>query len=336
MPDFPKASSARLAEGLAALAGASREDPPAPAKPDALALRDGVRYLGRGEEGLACINCHDFAWYRSGAATPAPDMATMGRRMRPEWFRRWLLDPQRIYPGTQMPSFFTEVEQGVVDRKINAMWSALGQGRDMGVPEGVTPDDRAVKLLATSHPIAFRSFLTGGAVRSIQVGFPGGLAYSWDADACRLEMAWSGEFLDVRSVWMERGGQKAVPLGARFYVAAEGSPLRVGSATQVGKAAYRAMTLDRDGVPTWHYELEGVSVAERLSPARAGVGLERAFEVRSSGARKGTDLFYVPAEGEGVSVVVEGATPEGRGWKIPVAGKPARFTVTLTAQPAKK
>jgi cbb3-type cytochrome oxidase cytochrome c subunit len=38
----------------------------------------------------------------------APDLGLAHERLRPEWIVRWLFDPQKIAPGTKMPTFFNE------------------------------------------------------------------------------------------------------------------------------------------------------------------------------------------------------------------------------------
>jgi len=42
----------------------------------------------------------------------APDLALGPRRLRPEWMVTWLMDPQRVQPGTRMPSFFVDEFSG--------------------------------------------------------------------------------------------------------------------------------------------------------------------------------------------------------------------------------
>jgi hypothetical protein len=40
----------------------------------------------------------------------APDLMLAKTRLKPEWIKKWLLDPQSIQPGTKMPKFFREGE----------------------------------------------------------------------------------------------------------------------------------------------------------------------------------------------------------------------------------
>jgi len=42
----------------------------------------------------------------------APDFALAHRRLRPDWIVTWLRDPQKVQPGTQMPSFFLDEDSG--------------------------------------------------------------------------------------------------------------------------------------------------------------------------------------------------------------------------------
>ncbi|HEV8377043.1 MAG TPA: c-type cytochrome, partial [Candidatus Polarisedimenticolia bacterium] len=55
-----------------------------------------------------CFSCH-----QQGAKKPegdpsgwAPDLAMARSRLRPEWITDWIKDPQKLYPGTKMPTFF--------------------------------------------------------------------------------------------------------------------------------------------------------------------------------------------------------------------------------------
>src|SRR5207249_3684526 len=58
-----------------------------------------------GKKGLGCISCHDIAG-RPNTGTRGPDLANMKERVRYDWYKRWLDDPQRMQPGTRMPTVF--------------------------------------------------------------------------------------------------------------------------------------------------------------------------------------------------------------------------------------
>lgn len=55
-----------------------------------------------------CRACHTIG---EGGVTGYPDLSHVGRKIRPEWERRWLKDTQKVKPGTFMPTFgFSELE----------------------------------------------------------------------------------------------------------------------------------------------------------------------------------------------------------------------------------
>lgn len=64
-------------------------------------------------QGFQCASCHPSSdqemrqmMQLKGAANLAPNLALARTRLRPDWIIDWLTDPQRIDPGTNMPSFF--------------------------------------------------------------------------------------------------------------------------------------------------------------------------------------------------------------------------------------
>src|SRR5437773_2912783 len=57
-----------------------------------------------------CIKCHVVAGKlpNQEPANMAPDLANVPSRLRADWLPHWLADPQKIIPGTRMPSNFPE------------------------------------------------------------------------------------------------------------------------------------------------------------------------------------------------------------------------------------
>ncbi len=57
-----------------------------------------------------CVKCHVVAGKlpNQPPSNMAPDLARARARLRPEWIKSWLKDPQRIVPGTRMPQNFPE------------------------------------------------------------------------------------------------------------------------------------------------------------------------------------------------------------------------------------
>ncbi|HET6345144.1 MAG TPA: hypothetical protein VFH51_09430, partial [Myxococcota bacterium] len=51
-----------------------------------------------------CLKCHMTGDAGHDATATAPNFLQAGERLKEDWTVRWLLDPQRIMPGTAMPS----------------------------------------------------------------------------------------------------------------------------------------------------------------------------------------------------------------------------------------
>lgn len=96
-----------------------------------------------GTNGYACISCHTFGPYRS-LGISVMDMTQLARRLRYDWFRRYLLDPPSLRPGTRMPAFWPDAKPALPDvlggdaiRQIDAVWSYLSLGPAAPIPAGL-------------------------------------------------------------------------------------------------------------------------------------------------------------------------------------------------------
>ena len=102
-----------------------------------------------------CIGCHQYK--ESMVTVPpesrGPEFTTMADRIRPDWFHRWVRDPQRIQPNTAMPNFFSGKPEVHVQREL----SKEAGVRDAGVsldrdlrPRGVAQTGWRILNLLTS------------------------------------------------------------------------------------------------------------------------------------------------------------------------------------------
>ncbi|HEV2862986.1 MAG TPA: c-type cytochrome [Pyrinomonadaceae bacterium] len=57
-----------------------------------------------------CLKCHMTGDPGHDQTATAPNFLQAGERLKPDWTFRWLLDPQRIMPGTAMPSDLFKLE----------------------------------------------------------------------------------------------------------------------------------------------------------------------------------------------------------------------------------
>lgn len=286
MPRFHRAGA--VGKLLAASAGASTTTP----APNAVAavedrlVQEGVQYLGRGEGGMSCVTCHRFGEFDPKSATPAPDLTTAVQRLRPEWFVRWLRDPGRLAPGTQMPAFFSGVEPEFSEARIKALWAALSLGRKMPAPEGVDLSNARLPYPMGTDPVVVRTFLEGSGPRSLAVGFKGA-AFAFDTEACRLVYTWRGSFLDMKPVWLGRGGDQAVPMGKISYRAPQ-QPMVTLRGHSNATPTFKGYQLEKGG-PVLRYEVGPVQVEDRIRPAGAS-SFERVLTLRGPAAEIALNL----------------------------------------------
>jgi hypothetical protein len=312
MPQFGAAHVGRLPEALAALEGAEPDDTVQDVALTPATIEVGRQLAGKG--GFGCVSCHDVAGLAS-SGTRGPDLALMTQRVRFDWYRRWLEQPQRFQPGTRMPTVFPDgkslldqVLGGSADAQAEAMWAYCSLGMNLPLPEGLEPP-KGLVVTAKDRPVLVRTFLPDAGSRALAVGYPEGMALAFDAAACRLAYAWTGNFLDASPAWSNRGGAPSKVLGPRFWTAPAGCPWGTSDTDEPPDFAARARNpafgasvpegqlpdgprqlgfegyaIDKSGLPTFRYVLDGVAsqalvVSERPVPLRSRVahGLARQF-----------------------------------------------------------
>ena len=137
MPTFnlTKDQARALAAYLAATAGASYPfvEQPEP-RLEGATLAAALELF----EKLKCVSCHKLSnALRLKPGELAPDLALSGARLRRAWIRRFILQPQKLMPGTRMPTLFPLVDEdqpagaritpapgalgGRVDRQVDAL-----------------------------------------------------------------------------------------------------------------------------------------------------------------------------------------------------------------------
>jgi mono/diheme cytochrome c family protein len=140
MPFF-KSRAEGIVRGLVLEHGCPAKSPSEPAPDPALA--EIGRKLSGPNGGLDCIACHGIG--PKGATkvfeAPAPNFKYSRARIRSDYFRRWVLAPLRVEPGTKMPQFFengqtklTEILDGDANRQIGALWEFLLEGEQIRPP----------------------------------------------------------------------------------------------------------------------------------------------------------------------------------------------------------
>ena len=141
MPSFP-AHADGLAMGLALLNGHPPVTPPdAPVD----AGKAGIgRKLVSANGGFFCFSCHGIGDLKPAQVFDAQgiNLARIGDRLLPEYFRRWMRNPLRVDPQTKMPAYFHrgqsalfDVLDGDADRQIEALYHYILRDSGMIPPE---------------------------------------------------------------------------------------------------------------------------------------------------------------------------------------------------------
>ena len=241
MPVYP-AHAAALTEWL------DRID----AKPDAIPLTERKEDLEAGRKllgihgGVNCITCHNWGEKKS-LGIAALDISSLDKRLRPEWFRSYLINPAEYRAGTLMPplwpggqSMVPDVLGGDTDRQIAAIWSFIREGE--GLPEGF-PDRSSglYEIVPADRAVIQRTFLEGVGTKAILVGFPGGISLAYDGDKSRPALIWRGGFFDAYQTWYSRHAPFEKPLSDEVYAFPESA----------SAGAFRGYRVDESGNPTF-------------------------------------------------------------------------------------
>ncbi len=370
MPQFGEPNVGKLPETLAALEGTEPDDTIRKVAIDSAKIDAGKFLVGKGAFG--CISCHDIAGIPN-SGTRGPDLAGMNQRVRYDWYTRWLEEPQRIQPGTRMPSVFThgkstitKLYEGRGADQAEAIWGYLALGNGLPLPDGLEIAKKGLTLDVTDKPVLLRTFLPDAGARGIAVGFPGHVAAAFDANTCRMAYAWTGPFLDVSPVWNDRGGNPAKVLGTRFWTAPPGCPIGVttsneppdfhGHATDPAYGAglpegkvfdgtpllhFKGYSLDKDGAPTFHYTVTAgrdleMKVSEKMETPHSGVaaGIGRRFTLEVPGGQ--TPWLIVGESGKEPRVVDASGTAVTVDWKADKIDLPAATRRVILAQDGDK
>lgn len=290
MPQFGATNVGHLTELFVALDRHAQPIIPAPDTPDA--QRDtGRKFVGTG--GLSCIACHRFN-RQPGQALQVIDLTTATERLNEDWFRQFLLDPNRFQPGTRMPTFWPDgntllpdVLGGNTARQLAALWTYLADGSRAKFPEGLSRQN--VELIVGGEAVVYRGKLWEAGFRAIAAGYPGQLNAAFDAEEMRLALLWRGRFLNAGAHWGVQGMGQIRPLGTDVVVFPHGPALAIlvdantPWPTESSKAAgmkFRGYQLDALRRPTLLYSFRNVGVEDFVNPVEAvgKAGLHRTMK----------------------------------------------------------
>lgn len=274
-----------------------------------------------GDKALACIKCHRFGENRA-TGIQALDLQTMTRRVREDWFFRYMVNPEVYRPGTRMPSAFIDGKVAVKDlyhgdpgRQLLAIWTFLKAGSQAAIPDGLIAN--IIELKPEGRPILYRNFLEGLTPRGIAVGYPEKGHLAWDANNFSLTLLWHGRFIDAGKHWEGRGPGNQGPLGdhvVRFeetapFARLESTGPNVPWPAQPPKERgyhFQGYSLDPQGRPHFRYQTPDFSVVDYPQPIPQGAegSFKRQLTVTSS--KPVDDLYFRAAAGQSVEALADG------------------------------
>ncbi len=204
----------------------------------------GSKLLGT-KGGFNCITCHQWG-DRKSLGIQGIDLRTTGERLRPEWFRQYLLNPAAYRPGTLMPPFWPggkssipALLDGDTEKQIATIWDFCKEAK--GTPEGFPSHPvGAFELVPADKPLVQRGFFKGIGTKAILVGFPGGINLGYDSASSQPRLLWKGRFMDAYTIWFVRAAPFEAPLEMETHTFPAAS-----------SSDFRGYLLEADGSPTF-------------------------------------------------------------------------------------
>ncbi len=334
MPRFGAANVLPLVSGLLGREGIApgEDDPRAAPRPEmVMAGRELLSPLR-----LSCTSCHDMAGV-PGSGNRGPEVLRFAERLRKPWFERWMLAPQRLKPGTEMPTYFvretslvTEILSGDARAQVGALWDYLGLGMKAPLPDGLTAPSGIGLVPKGDRPLVVRTPLFDRA-RVVAVGWKSGISVGIEAGAePGVRLFWDGGFLRLNGTqWTGQHGPYPEIEGRSLAALPDGFAWRLDGIAAAGPARFRGYRIDGSGDPSFHYELPlahgapPLRVEETLSEASAGGALGVSRRTRLEALPKDQSARgFLFADARARAVFAESGAPLGPGSRVAVSGSP--------------
>ncbi|MCA9155389.1 MAG: c-type cytochrome, partial [Planctomycetales bacterium] len=338
MPRFGTTNVGQLVSALATADPAALADVKIP-EPEIAPRR--LKSAGRqlvGASGFSCIKCHTFGGSKA-TGIQSINMTTMTRRLRPEWFHQYMLNPQAYRPGTRMPAAWPQgqvllpnVLDGTPDTQIHSVWSYLSDGDKASPPTGLGSDPE--ELYVIDEAVIYRNFIEGAGPRAIAVGYPEKVNLAFDANNLNIALLWHNAFMDASRHWSGRGQGFQGPLGDNVLRLTANQPFAALADAETSWPTenprdngyrFRGYRLGKAERPTFLYEYDGIAIedfpeaalTEQFSPLRRTLTLTR------RGSSAGGKLHYRAAVGDTIEPAEDGWFTINGTWKTRIEGAKA-------------
>ena len=293
MPAFGAEKAQEYARWFAAVDAANVSDAEPPFSEEAAEL--GRTRAGVG--GRNCISCHRMAG-RASLGPQGMDLSMQHERLRPEWFREWLLHPTKLRPNTRMPTLWLRGDER--DRQeVDAIRTWLSLGKAAPLPKGLVVDSKSMTLDPVDRPVLHGAFLQGVSARTLMVGTPQRTHFAYDLVDPRLVWLWRGGYVDATGTWVGRAGKLIQPLGDDWRV--------VEDFTVEGERRITGQRRTQDGYPVLRVAVGDSRYEDEARPRLASGG---SMLVRTLRCTKGKLVLQFP-ESSSYQVSV-GGEPAGR------------------------
>lgn len=249
-----------------------------------------IREAGRellGDKGANCVVCHQFNG-KAAKVNQGIDLLTSYERLQPEWFYRYLINPQAFCPRTVMPTAwsdgvaaFNTILDGNTHRQIEAIWYYLSLGTSAADPPGVQVIN--TKLEVGNHAVIHRGRSRVAGYRGIAVGLPEKISYAFNAETGTLSAIWQGDFVGVN--WSGQGAGDFNPTGEPIELARDVSFAALPNESEpwplmpaMSKEApvnpnplypknvgyqFKGYCLDERSIPTFQYRSGNIEIEDR-------------------------------------------------------------------------
>ena len=332
MPKFGASNVGHLARPLEALDAVA----PVPVPHFDLAEKR-VKATGRylvGSQAFNCGSCHQFQEFQA-AGIQALDMTLMTKRLRRDWFHRYVVDPPAFRPGTRMPTAWPggkSMLPGLLDgdtvKQVEAVWTYLSDGPNAAVPYGLGRDP--IPLVADKDAVIYRNFIQGAGPRAIGVGYPEKANLAFDANDLRLALIWQGAFIDASKHWNGRGSGFQGPLGDNILTLPTGPTFaRLAnpaaewprSKAKDPTGQFRGYRLASNGRPVFLYDVGGVHVEDfpEAIASTESASIRRTLDL--AGEAGPTPLYHRAAVGKKIEAAGPGSFAIDGEWKVRITAE---------------
>lgn len=207
-------------------------------------------------------------------------------------FLTWSKEPKQKRKGViQMPPMAHVGDDNL--KLIHAYILEASKGLKEVKVRGVDPFYASPSM--RKRPQVQRIFMPEAGPAAIAVAVNDEFHYCWDAGQCRLRYLWKGDFIDGWAVWRGNGNALAKIQGD-VLLREETNPVNL--IDEVGSDPARQPKFHgyslQDGLPTFRWSFQKVSVTETIHPSKDGKALTRSFTFKGHTAP--LTLSFAPSD----------------------------------------